>query len=165
MDYYDKISKTYSELYGEEQKQKYVFIANLIKIQGKVLDVGCGDCQFASHFDVDYYGVEPAKELVRNSKYSIYFDKKRIQLVNAEDMKLDKMFDVIVCITSAHHFSDPDKVFSKLNNHLKKEGHLVVTLLKNSSKNTTIKEILIKYFTLKEFDQGKDVVFLCSSKL
>ncbi len=165
MDYYDEIADSYNELYGKEQQAKYEFISKLVEIKGNVLDVGCGDCQLAKHFKVKYYGVEPASKLVTKSKHADFFDIRNIQLCTAEDMVLNNKFDVVLCITVAHHFTNPLLVFSKIKKSLKPQGKVVVSILKNSQKRKELHILLTELFQVETHNQGKDIVFLCSSKL
>ncbi|MFT4260810.1 MAG: class I SAM-dependent methyltransferase [Candidatus Woesearchaeota archaeon] len=165
MDFYNAIANSYNELHGEEQLQKFMFINNIISIKGKVLDLGCGDCQLSSLFKTDYRGVEPSKELVLKSKFKQHFDLKNIQLVKAEDMILTEKFDIIISVTVAHHFTNPEKVFLHCKNHLKKNGVLIVSILKNSSSYKNLLEILTSLFTVEEVNQGKDIIFICKDKV
>lgn len=165
MEFYNVIANSYNELHGQEQLQKFIFINNIIPIEGKVLDIGCGDCQLASVFKVDYIGVEPAKELVLKSKFRNYFDLTNIQFTKAENMVLKEKFDMIISVTVAHHFTNPKKVFLNCKTHLKKEGVLVVSILKNSSSYQTLLDILSELFSVKIFNQGKDIIFICKDKV
>ena len=166
MQYYNKIAKTYKELYGDEQLSKYKFVLtkNSIKkkLTGDILDIGAGDCAFSRHVKGNYYGVEPAKELIINSQYKEFFKLKNIQIQDAENMVLDKKFDLIVSFTAAHHFNDPKRVFEQTKRALKKDGTLVVTLLKKSKSNELIAKILKSlFFSVKTLDQGKDTIYIC----
>jgi SAM-dependent methyltransferase len=165
MEFYNAIAKSYHELHGEEQKQKFEFINNLVPIKGRVLDLGCGDCQLASLYELEYFGVEPSQSLVLESKFKDCFDLNNIQLCKAENMVLKGEFDLILCVTVAHHFSDLKTVFLKVLNSLKKEGVFVLSILKNSpSKNKIVTE-LNEFFEIFEHNQGKDIVFICKGKL
>lgn len=165
MDFYNTIANSYNELHGEEQLQKFMFINNIVPIKGKVLDIGCGDCQLSAIFNTDYKGVEPAKQLVLKSKFKKHFDLKNIQFTKAEDMILKEEFDIIISVTVAHHFTNPKKVFLKCKKHLKKEGVLIVSILKNSTSYQNLLEILSSLFSVKIVNQGKDIIFICKDKV
>jgi SAM-dependent methyltransferase len=69
----------------------------------RILDVGCGSGSFALS-DHDYVGIDP------NSNYVAYCRRHRpgrFEQMSAEKLEFpDKTFDVVLCLSVAHHLSD-----------------------------------------------------------
>jgi len=145
MEYYNKISKSYDELYGKEQEEKLKIIKEKINPRGKILDVGSGTGLSKKYFE-DVTCVDPSEKLL---------DKEDIK-AKAENLPFkDNSFDWVICITSVHHFK-LEKALKEIKRVSK--GNYIFTILKKSPRFKEIKSYLEKNFNLKEIDSEKDLI-------
>lgn len=145
MDYYNTISKSYNELYGEEQEEKLRIIKEKINPKGKILDLGSGTGLSKKYFK-DIVCVEPS------TKLSSQNDIK----ARAENLPFkDKSFDWVLCLTSIHHF-DLEKSIKEIKRVCK--GNYIFTILKKSPRFEEIKNYLNSNFKLEEMDSEKDLI-------
>ncbi len=164
--YYNDIADGYDELYEEEQLAKLRELSFLIDFSSfkKVLDVGAGTLVAADFFDKEkYFAVEPARRLIENSKRTI--GEGKVLVASAEELRnlFEEKFDLVLCLTSAHHFENPGLAFKNINALTFDGGKVVFSLLKNASSTLFFKELLEEYFEVEEeFDGEKDVFFICS---
>jgi len=155
--YYNSIAGGYNELYKEEQIEKlekiYVYIKDLIKYRSLLLDVGAGT-GISTEFFKEKFGclcvaLDPSWEMLKQ-----YEGNKVIG--NAENLPFkNNMFDVVVSVTALHH-CDIDKAIKEMLRVVKKDGIIIVTLLKKSNK---------KLKGYKEIDIGKDWLYLIKHKI
>ncbi len=155
MTYYDKISKGYNELYGEEQLKKINIILNNIKIKksDKLLDVGCGTGFYLNLFKCNVTGVDPSEELLKQCKH------KTVK-ANAEELPFkDDEFDWVISITAIHNFKNIDKALDEI----KRVGkHFVFSILKKSKKFDHIADLIKKKINIKKIIiEEKDVIVFC----
>ena len=111
MNYYDDISGGYNELHSREQLKKVEIIVKELDIKRneKVLDVGCGTAFYAGHFGKGYIGIDPSEGMLKKAKGS------KTILGSAENLPFeDKSFDVVVSITAAQNFKDPEKAIKEI---------------------------------------------------
>ena len=82
---------------------------------GSVLDVACGCGTFCRITPHEYLGVDYNASFISFCDHR-YGDRqedageKRFAVMDASDMKLDRLFDTAVIINSIHHFSDGEVV-------------------------------------------------------
>ncbi len=144
MKYYDEISKGYDELYGKEQLEKLNKIKKYIK-KGSLLDVGAGTGISTRFFEdiCECTALDPSEEMLNH-----YNGKKVVG--KAEELPFkDKSFDNVICVTALHH-CDIDKAIKEMLRVVKKDGVVIVTLLKKSNKELNYEKI----------DIGKDWLYL-----
>ena len=179
MNYYNKISKGYDELYKEEQLKKLSIIKNNIKIikNNLLLDVGCGT-GISSQFNCKVIGIDNSIELLKINK-----NKNKI-LSNAENLPFkDNIFDIVVSITALHNFDNVEKSLKEIKRVGKNE--FIFSVLKmsefsnenpehaqkplvfgKSKKFNEIKKLIKKYFKInKIIEEEKDTIFLLKQKL
>ncbi|MBI2667388.1 class I SAM-dependent methyltransferase [Candidatus Woesearchaeota archaeon] len=94
MEFYNKISKSYDELYGKEQENKLRIIKNNIKLKGLTLDIGSGTGISKKFFNT--IGIDPSFNLLK--KGDICGKAEYLPFKN-------KGFDNVICLTSIHHFN------------------------------------------------------------
>ena len=164
--YYDKISKGYDRLHGEEQRNKLKIIKenlqkNKIKINKntKLLDVGCGT-GLSSDFKCKVVGIDPSIELLKIAKHNYKGDKSK-SFIKAFAEKLpfeDKSFDIVISMTAIHNFSNIEKGIKEKKRVGKKV--FVISVLKKSKKLPKIDKLIKKYFKIKHrIEEDKDVIY------
>ncbi len=159
MTYYDKISKGYNELHGEEQLKKVNIILHNIKLkkEDKLLDVGCGTGFYHGLFKCEVTGVDPSEELLKQCK------SKTVKS-SAEKLPFkDNEFDWVISITSVHNFKDIEKGLDEI----KRVGNqYVLTVLKKSSKFNKIDELIRTKFNIKKIIiEEKDAIYFLKEKI
>ena len=154
MKYYDKIAKSYNELYEKEQLEKVNIILKHIKPKGKLLDIGAGTGISTKLFEkyCKCIALDPSKELLKQ------YNGKKI-LAKAEKLPFkDKTFDVIISVTALHHMNIR-KALKEIFRVAKSDSQIALTILKKSELAKTIeKEGLFKDF--KKIDSKKDWIFI-----
>tara|TARA_Y100000310_G_scaffold343159_1_gene449550 strand:- start:62397 stop:62846 length:450 start_codon:yes stop_codon:yes gene_type:complete len=144
MEFYNKISKNYNELYEEEQLEKLKIIKENIKLKGLTLDIGSGTGLSKKFFNT--IGIDLSFNML----------KKGDICAQAEFLPFkDKSFDNVICITSIHHF-DLDKSIKEIKRVCR--SNIVITILKKSKNFNKIKNKLLKEFNLKTIDTKKDLI-------
>lgn len=101
-----------------------------IKIQGKILDAGCGDGAILANLkklcsSIEMYGVDiPEKGCRIAAERDI---TTKLADLNYEIPFKDDFFDFIIAHEVIEHLIDPDKFLEECNRVLKKEGYLIIT--------------------------------------
>ncbi len=156
---YDKIAKGYNELYGAEQLKKAKAIKKCLKVKksDRMLDVGCGTGISSSVFNCRKIGIDPSARLLKQAKIKTIKGK-------AEKMPFrDNEFDIVICVTAIHNFSNPKKGIEEMKRVLKDKGKIAVTLLKKSSKFSKISALIKENLKIRKIvDEGKDAIYFCS---
>jgi len=156
MTYYDDIAKGYNELHKSEQEVKIRTILNHIIIQPKdiILDVGGGPCFLTGFINNNIINIDPSEKLLNQSKAY-----KNIQ-ASMESIPLpNKSIDIVICISSFHHSTNPNLACKEMI-RVGKERY-VITLLNNSKNHQNLKEILKKHFTIqKEIVSRHDTIYI-----
>lgn len=154
---YNNIAKGYDELYGEEQKKKARLILENINLNKTdlLLDVGCGTGISTESFKCIKIGIDPSEELIKQAI-------KRIPAIIGKGEKLpfsDNIFDLVVSLTAIHNFEDFKQGIKEMKRVCKKDGMIIITILKKSAKSEAIKKEIIKELKLiKEIDEEKDII-------
>lgn len=165
-EYYNEIAKGYDELHKNEQRSKFESILKEtdLKPEYKLLDIGCGTCLSKDFFICDWYGVEPAEKMIeQHSNHKQLIALKKLFVAQGE--KIDSLFeenffDVIICVSTAHHFKNPDNVFLQIKKIAKLNASIIFSLLKKTSNFEMLKQEIITNFELaKTVDEGKDMLF------
>jgi 2-polyprenyl-3-methyl-5-hydroxy-6-metoxy-1,4-benzoquinol methylase len=132
-EYYRKIifsNKTPSKEFLQDQeyrgKKLYNFVKKFFKRKGSILDVGSSVGLMLLPFKKkgwQIHGNDPDTPFV---KYAVSKLKLPIDLCQAEDMKYDKKFDLIIIMGSLEHCYDPNIVLKKCAKYSKKNSILVL---------------------------------------
>ena len=163
MEYYNAISEGYDELYGNEQINKLKTIKEniVLKKEPKILDIGCGSGLATTIFEGKYIGVEPAKKLASNPRLKNH----KIIISNYEDVKIAEKFDLILCISTIHHFKDLNKGLENIISNSYENTIIAITILKNIKRKNEIKEAIFKKLKLvKEIKEQKDDILILKIK-
>ncbi|MBI2657527.1 methyltransferase domain-containing protein [Candidatus Woesearchaeota archaeon] len=158
MDYYNKISRGYNELHGEEQLKKLSIIKRDIKISNgmSILDVGCGT-GISSGFDCNVIGIDPSIGLLRQNKGT-----KLLGLAEYLPFR-DNSFDFVISVTAVHNFKDIAKSIGEMK-RVGKKG-FVFSILKRSKKSGMIMELILKNFkVLKITEEENDTILFCEKE-
>jgi ubiquinone/menaquinone biosynthesis C-methylase UbiE len=162
MSYYDATAKGYNELHGEEQLRKarvvlaFLKAHKLIDEHSRLLDVGAGTTHATAIFPGDRTAIEPAKELLKQCK------DPSIKLVYgvAEDLPFaDGWFDVVICLTAVHNFTNLEKGLDEIKRVASKT--IVITILKKSPKYASIMAAIKKRFKqITSIDDQTDTILV-----
>tara|TARA_Y100000031_G_C8102617_1_gene329440 strand:- start:93 stop:566 length:474 start_codon:yes stop_codon:yes gene_type:complete len=152
MNYYDKISKGYNELYKEEQLEKIKKLIKIIDKTKKTLDVGCGTAFYHTFFK-NYTGIDNSKEMLKQSKANIKYSQ-------AENIPFkDNSFEQVISISAFHNFKDHKKALKEIERISK--NTIAITIIKRTPKLKYYKNLLKDF---KQIDLGKDILFLKKTK-
>lgn len=93
-----------------------------------ILEVGCGEANFASNFDnVEYWGVEPSVECA-NIAISKSLKILTGRYEDVENEIPDHYFDLVVCNDVIEHMTDPIKFLKTVKKKLKPSGKLIASI-------------------------------------
>ena len=160
--YYDKISKSYNELHGEEQKKKMQIVLKYLPKNPKqrsILDVGCGTGLSTPN---EQCGIDPSEELIK--QHIGYSDGRtnkqpmRIFLGSAEKMQFkDKQFNYVISLTALHH-CDIEKALNEIKRVGKK---YILSILKKANDFKKFDAIIKKKFVIKDIiEEDKDIIYV-----
>lgn len=156
MQYYNKISKGYNELYKEEQLKKIKIIKKYIKPKGLLLDIGAGTGISTKAFTKKALciALDPSKEMLK--KYP------GLKVVGkAENLPFkDNTFDIIISVTALHH-ANPEKAISEIKRVAKPNAQIAISILKKSKRLPGIKKLLKNF---KEIEEEKDIILIKHSE-
>ncbi len=173
--YYNSISNSYNELYGEEQKKKMQIILKYLPKKPKqksILDVGCGSGLSTPKNQI---GIDPSEELIKLHKgYNKIKKKSHAFVGNAEDLPFkNEQFEYVISVTALHHCNIKkalNEIKRVVKSSEKKETNkkvnkimpnIVLSILKEAKNFEQIGKEINKVFKVNEkIDEGKDVVFV-----
>jgi len=117
------VKKRIKGIIGEEQIKlisKYLKLEGL-KLEGKVLDVGCGTGEFlvsaAKRGCCEVFGIEPNYELVYLAKMRLRLNKidgKIIRAIGENIPFKDNTFDIVTSFSVLEHVNNPFKVIDEM---------------------------------------------------
>ena len=100
--------------------------------EGKILDLGCGNCRNLLQFkNLKCYGIDFSKEMLREAKKFSQKHKFKVILKQAEITKIpfkENTFDYILAIATLHHLKNPEKAIKEIRKTLKPEGEAFITV-------------------------------------
>lgn len=145
-EYYDSLSASYEQLYGEEQAKKHKEVLSLVGNSrfGLLIDVGCGTGvildRLASNSSLAI-GTDISPKMLRTAR--LRFGNDRTEFVMAECSALPFRNEVSDCVVSVSLLkSDSDRsMFFELARILKPGGTLVGTFF-HPEKSTTTRKVL-----------------------
>ena len=127
IDYEKEYELTKPSLDKEISSDRFVFANSMIKKGDSVLEVGCNAGYLMKHIDkkIIYFGIDISKSAIKDNPYPC-------KVGNAENFRVGKKFDKIVCLETIEHLENPDKAIKNMFNHLKKGGLLIITTPRNN---------------------------------
>lgn len=166
--YYNSISSGYENLYGEEQRDKVLFLFEnqILDENGiselAVLDVGCGSSVYHDLIKPKLFvGIDPSIGLLRKGHVLSF-------LGFSESLPfLDNSFDVIISMSAVQNFFNIDKSLHEFVRVCRTGGKIVVSVSKKFDRvipklNTFLKimEEFLYVSDLEVFEQEKDFIFV-----
>lgn len=152
MDKHIDLSGDYNK--AQQERKARAIIEALDLKDRTVLDVACGDAFYHTYFD-SYVGVDDSPENIMASQADV-------TLASPTQLPFsDKDFDVVMCISSAHSFSDYKKVLTEMK-RVSKE-HVIITILKKAKKFKEISSFIEENFEIRKIlEEQKDLIFICT---
>ncbi len=158
MAYYSGIAQGYEELYREEQLGKLKVVLERLPYckTDRVLDVGCGTGLSSLLFTCQKFGVDPTFELLQQAK-------ARMPVVQgvAEQLPFrDNSFDIVVCLTALHNFTDPLRALLEMKRV--GTGRFAISILKRAKDCEGLMKMVSRTFKVKEMlEDPKDFILFC----
>ncbi len=160
---YDTIAKSYNELYGEEQLNKWKIIENKLDFSNfsNALDVGCGTGLITIRLADKIHnviGMDKSVEMLKLAK-----PKQNVTYITADALDIpfpDKSFDLVISITVMQDVGKEnwDKFISEIRRVTKKEA--VISVLKRNKTLEELESYFQKYFEIMEvIEEEKDYIF------
>lgn len=97
--------KIFKKIYNNLLRERRIkFVADKIGwLAGQtILDIGCQDCLLKKYLNLDYTGID----LIKTKKCVIKGDIERI--------KINKKYDIVLCLETLEHLKDPVAVMNKI---------------------------------------------------
>ena len=92
---------------GKSRLNKEIFDAIKPKEDEKILDIGCGTCEFSELINSKYIGIDLNKSFLKKAKKK--FPDRILMEIDAKNINFGKKsFDKILMMNFLHHFSDED---------------------------------------------------------
>lgn len=152
--YYDAISGGYDELYGEEQRLKYLFLIDwLADLQGSTLDVGSGTGIITEFFEPSVLTDRSMGMLKLAEGYRIVCDARFLPFKN-------ECFNNITCFTVLQDIIDKRLVIREF--HRVCTDKVIVTITKKLKAREELEKLFIPFKLLQYREQDKDHCFLLS---
>ena len=149
-DYYNATASSYDELHEEEQRKKLELVKKHWKINGLILDIGCG-----TNIANDYF-----KNIIGIDKSIKMFKKGTNVCCKAEELPFkDRAFDGILCLTAMHNFDYFNRAIKEMKRVLK-GNNVSISVLKKAKNFNKIKNAITKNFNVRAIDEEKDVIFI-----
>lgn len=114
-------------------KQKYIAVANLIKPNSKVLDIGCNKALIKDFLpdNVSYQGVE-FEGADRNKNLVKELNQKGIKVhyanLDEDNLKLKEKFDYILILDVLEHLVYPERIINAVKSLRKENGQIIISL-------------------------------------
>ena len=162
---YDKIAEKYAASFNKNkinsiEKEVILAFINSLPYGAKILDVGCGNCDYYFLFcekNLDYTGIDLSKEMIKIAKR----DNPTGKLIVKDMRKLDfpeNSYDGIFCFFSLIHIqkNEVNSVMKKLSNILKHNGKILIAIQEGENEvfvDTTFlpgKKIFLDLFSEQE---------------
>lgn len=152
MNYYSSTAKSYNELHGREQLEKAGLIAQNLKPNGLLLDVGAGTGIATAIFqhDCECIALDPSIEMLK------HFDGPKV-VARAEQLPFkDNSFDAVVSITALHH-AELSQAIAEIRRVAKPNARIGISFFKRAKYFARA----VKLFSgFKRLDSKFDAIFL-----
>jgi ubiquinone/menaquinone biosynthesis C-methylase UbiE len=154
---YDKTAKIYNDRYRETQFEKYRIMLSGLKLNGKILDHGCGTGLLSAFLKrEDLIGCDNSAEMLKIRGSGDLCDVEKLPYKDAE-------FDVVLSFSVLMNCKNPKKAVAELKRVLKPKSVFVCTFLK--SFESKLKPLLAKNFKIQlETTCGEDIGLILKPK-
>ena len=115
----------------------------------KILDVGCGTGQLIKeiseqYVNVDYLGIDVAKNMINIAKQSNSGDRVRFINVSVDDFVCEEQFDIIICTHAFPYFPDKRGAMFKMSSLCKKGGIVIIVSSSTNNPKDLFINLLVK---------------------
>lgn len=119
--------------YSHAGKSEYLSAAQWIKGGDKVIDVGAGIGEFASHVHPDafFFGLELSSEAVKVAQ-SLGRNVLKMDITDSLP-ELESSFDVVTCFQVLEHLNKPNSLVSSIIKLCKPNGLIIIAVPNNDS--------------------------------
>ena len=160
---YDTIAKSYNELYGEEQLNKWRIIEDNLDFSNypKALDVGCGTGLITTKLAErvhEVIGIDKSIEMIKLAE-----PRPNITYLTADALNLpfeDKSFDLVISVTVMQDVGKDnwDKFLKEIYRISRKDA--VISILKRNKLLDGLKQLFERYFDIIDVvEEEKDYIF------
>ncbi len=150
---YDASVEAYDKLYMEIQTKKYMLIKSLFKPKS-ILDIGIGTgyvCrtgdQYIVGIDISFKSLEKARDRCE------YAD---LVLASAEEIPIKGIFDLVLIISSVHHFKDPCRVADSVS---RLGRNIAISVMKRYNGLDSIEKCLMN-LGFRKMDLWDDILYV-----
>lgn len=103
-------------------------VANYLKSQDKILDIGCGPNGMINYIDKgERYGLDPLMDFYL-SNFEMPKDVKWRKGIGEEIPFENEYFDVVITTNTLDHSHQPERMLKEIHRVLKKDGLLILTV-------------------------------------
>jgi SAM-dependent methyltransferase len=165
---YEEIADDFCETRKKKLWPELIKIAEIVKENKKILDIGCGNGRLVEAFNnkkIEYLGIDNSEELIKKAK-ELHRDCvfKIGNILNLGAIP-EHDFDYIFCVAVLHHIPGSNQqIFAvkQLKNKLKPEGKIILVVW-NLWTHKKFRKLIYKYFLLKLIKKNKmdfgDILF------
>ncbi len=150
-EYYDALSRSYDELYGEEQSLKHNLVSELLKARRfrLALDVGCGTGVFLQSCRCyrEAVGIDLSREMLERARRRGF---KNVELIVGDACSLpikDGQADLIVSISLAEANSTLPRMLAELERVAEKQSVLALTVFIQEENSSGLSSLEIESTT------------------
>jgi SAM-dependent methyltransferase len=156
---YESSAPTYNALRRHEQYEKIRAIQPFLADAETVLDVGFGTGLASDVLTHEITGVEPSKAMLK--EYQGDAETVHDSAENLLEHFEEDVFDAAICVSTAHHFTDPVSVFDDIRAVTKPRGVVAATFLKRDSSTPHCIEAFKETFNdVKTEETRHDAVYI-----
>ncbi|MEM1982067.1 MAG: class I SAM-dependent methyltransferase [Sulfolobales archaeon] len=151
--WYNALSSSYDELYGEEQRIKYKkILKHLRKDLGAVLDVGCGTATLLEYLmdsgyrvlrytciDVSDKIIEIASKKFISNRYGTVLTDFIVADLTFPPFRVGNLFDLITMITVLRENYNVSNIINNYLDKVKEEGYLVYTVIRKGLRSDELR--------------------------
>ena len=157
---YDLSARFYDLRYKNIQFEKYRQALGYVKLQGKILDHGCGTGLLYKFSKCEnLIGVDNSKEMLEIAKAK----GMDVRFGDIEKLPFDaNRFDVVLSFTTLQNSKNPQIALREIRRVLKNNGSLILSFLHQFDEK--LSPLIKRSFYVKQvFRNGEDVTYICQN--
>ncbi|HLD85690.1 MAG TPA: methyltransferase domain-containing protein [archaeon] len=167
IDIWNKIASGWSDFRQKPMKEVIDFSK---KKDGKILDVGCGNCRNLKPFkNCELYGIDFSESMIKEAEKYCKKHGMDVKLKRADAAKIpfeDNFFDAALCMALLHHLKEGERqeCLSEIFRVLKKGGEILFSVWHKKEKGMKFipwkkgKEELMRYYYFYDKDELKSLI-------